>query len=94
MQKQSNNIGKVLKCLRVINDKSISDTAKELNLSKAYVGELEKGIKNPSMNTLQKYSDYFKIPSSVLLYFSEEADKKRLSYQKLLLIILEKIVKI
>lgn len=93
MQEKDNNIGKVLKCLRVIQDMSISKTAKELSLSKAYIGELERGLRNPSMNTLQKYSKYFNIPSSVLFYFNEEASKNKLSYQKLLLIILEKIVK-
>lgn len=93
MQEKDNNIGMVLKCLRVINDMTISDTAGELKLSKAYVGELEKGTRNPSISTLQKYSDYFNIPSSVLLYFNEEASKNRMSYQKLLLIILKKIVK-
>ena len=44
-------------------------------LSKSYVSEIEKGDKNVSMATLQKYSDAFDIPMSSLLFVRREGGR-------------------
>ena len=85
------SIGLVLKCVRIINDLTITETAKRVGLSQVYVGELERGAKMPSEETLRKYSETFEIPIKTLEYFSKK-NKKETSYQKMLLMILKKIV--
>ena len=87
---EKGNIGLVLKCVRIINDLTITETAKRVGLSQVYVGELERGVKKPSEETLKKYSETFEIPIKTLEYFSKK-NKKETSYQKMLLIILKKI---
>lgn len=91
MNNEESSIGLVLKCVRIINDLTITETAKRVGLSQVYVGELEKGAKKPSEETLKKYSETFKIPVKTLEHFSKKNTEKT-SYQKMLLMILKKIV--
>lgn len=67
-------LNKALRLVRVYHDLSQVDTAERLGLSKSYVSEIEKGSKNVSMATLQKYSDAFDIPMSSLLLFAEKVE--------------------
>lgn len=67
-------LNKALRLVRVYHDLSQADAAERLGLSKSYVSEIEKGDKNVSMATLQKYSDAFDIPMSSLLLFAEKVD--------------------
>jgi len=63
-------LNKALRLVRVYHDLSQVDAAERLGLSKSYVSEIEKGDKNVSMATLQKYSEAFDIPMSSLLLFA------------------------
>mmetsp|Transcript_7207 Transcript_7207/g.12571 ORF Transcript_7207/g.12571 Transcript_7207/m.12571 type:complete len:103 (+) Transcript_7207:442-750(+) len=67
-------LNKALRLVRVYHDLSQVDAAERLGLSKSYVSEIEKGDKNVSMATLQKYSDAFDIPMSSLLLFAEKVE--------------------
>ncbi|CTQ32062.1 helix-turn-helix domain-containing protein [Jannaschia rubra] len=67
-------LNKALRLVRVYHDLSQVDAAERLGLSKSYVSEIEKGDKNVSMATLQKYSDAFDIPMSSLLLFAERVE--------------------
>lgn len=64
---------RALRLMRVYHDLSQAELAKRLDLSKSYISELE-GERKPSMEVLQKYADYFKIPLSSLMLFAEQAE--------------------
>ena len=67
---------RALRLIRVYHDMNQSDLAEKLGLSKSYISELEKeGGKKPSIEVLEKYADYFRIPLSSLMLFAEKADK-------------------
>ena len=89
-----NNIGEVLRLLRISYDLSISELSKKTNISKSYITEIEKGEKNPSNKILKNYSSGLGIPEETLNYLLNNYSQKHLSYQKLLIEILEKIAKL
>lgn len=65
-------IGKVLKYVRIFNGMKAKDLAYELGISPTYLSEIENGKKTPAFDVLEKYSDYFKVRKSVLMFFAEE----------------------
>lgn len=71
-------VNEVLRLLRVYNDMKSSDLAEKLNLSSSYVSELESGKKKVSIDIINKYSNFFEIPSSSILLMSESLDRKPL----------------
>ncbi len=91
---KKNNTGEVLRLLRVAYDLSISDLADKINVSKSYIAEIEKGIKNPSEKIIQNYSIGLNIPESTLQYLFDSYSQKHLPYQELLMKILRKISKL
>lgn len=69
---------RALRLLRTYHQLSQLELAKKLEISNSYLSEIEKGVKIPSIELLQKYSTLFKMPLSTILLFSEalESDKK------------------
>jgi len=63
-----------LRLIRVFHQISQTHLANEINISKSYLSEIESGKKNVSLELLNKYSEYFKIPVSSLMLFSESLD--------------------
>lgn len=59
---------KALKLIRSYYDMSQTELSAELGLSNSYLSEIESGKKQPSIDLLQKYSDYFDIPLSSILF--------------------------
>lgn len=86
-----NDQGEILRLLRIANDLSISELARRMSISKSYITEIEKGIKNPSNSILERYSKELNISKKNLDYILKEFSKEHLPYKKLLLSILEKI---
>ncbi|EPO8097631.1 helix-turn-helix transcriptional regulator [Pseudomonas aeruginosa] len=68
---------KALKLIRSYYDMSQTELSAELGLSNSYLSEIESGKKQPSIDLLQKYSDYFDIPLSSILFFSENLNSPR-----------------
>ena len=68
-------INEALRLVRVFHNLKQKDLADVLKLSASYLNEIESGKKQVTMEVLQKYSDYFKIPASSLLYFAEQKNK-------------------
>lgn len=63
---------RALKLIRQYHRLSQAELADALNLSRSFVSELEKrGGKKPSIDVLERYASYFKIPVSSLLLFAE-----------------------
>lgn len=89
-----NNIGEILRLLRISFDLSISDLSEKTKISKSYITEIEKGIKTPSEKIIKNYSTGLEIPETTLNYLLNSYSQKHLSYQKLLMEILKKISKL
>lgn len=66
---------RALRLIRIFHGLSQSQLAKNISLSKSYISELEQGRKQASLDVLQKYADFFRIPLSSLLLFAEQSEK-------------------
>jgi transcriptional regulator with XRE-family HTH domain len=71
-------IGKVLKYIRLFHHYNQVELSQKLNASRSYISEIESGVKIPSIEFLQKYSDYFDIPISTIMLFAETGDTSSL----------------
>ena len=89
-----NNVGEILRLLRISFALSISDLSEKTKISKSYITEIEKGTKTPSEKIIKNYSTGLEIPEDTLNYLLNSYSQKHLSYQKLLLEILKKISKL
>lgn len=89
---QKSNLGYVLKLLRIANNMSVKELAEKMGVSSTYITEVEASNRNPSLNTLTKYSEALGVSKSTILYFDEEGSQINYNYQSLLLKILEIIV--
>ena len=65
-------IGRAVKILRAFNGVTQKETAKGTDLSQAYLCEIEGGLKDPSIDTLQKLADYFNLTLSQLIKLAED----------------------
>jgi transcriptional regulator with XRE-family HTH domain len=69
---------RALKLIRQYHRLSQVDLAEHLGLSKSFISELEKKDgKRPSVDVLERYASFFKIPLSSLLLFAEGVDSKK-----------------
>jgi transcriptional regulator with XRE-family HTH domain len=64
-------INDALKLVRVYHNLKQNQLADALKLSPSYLNEIESGKKQVTMDVLEKYSSFFKIPTSSLLFFAE-----------------------
>ena len=67
-------INEALRLIRVFHDLKQNQAAEKLGVSQSYLSEIEKGTKIPTLETIKKYSDIFDIPTSSILFFSENLD--------------------
>lgn len=66
---------RALKLIRQYHRLSQVELAERLHLSNSFISELEKkNGKRPSVDVLEKYSNYFKIPMSSLMLFAERIE--------------------
>lgn len=65
-------LNEALRLVRVYHDMSKADVARELGFSRSFITELEAGQKKVTLETLNRYSDYFEIPVSSLMLFAEK----------------------
>jgi len=71
---------RALKLIRQYHRLSQVELADTLGLSKSFISELEKkNGKKPSVEVLQRYADYFRIPLSSLMLFAERTSANDLS---------------
>lgn len=85
-------IGRALKIIRKFNHIKQKEFAASTGLSPSYISEIENGIKEPTLDVIQRYSEEFDIPMSSILFFSEELKNKKIS-EKLRLKSADKILK-
>jgi len=70
-------LGEALRLIRIFHDCKTSKLAEALELSPSYISEIENNKKNPSMDTLKKYADYFDTSVSSIMFFAESVDKDK-----------------
>lgn len=70
-------INNALKLIRKYHNLSQTQLAPKLALSTSYLSELESGKKEPSIDILQRYSEFFNVPLSSLVVFSETLEGKQ-----------------
>jgi len=85
-------LNEALKQIRMFHQIKQVDLASELGISKSYLSEIESNKKAVSMDLLEKYADYFSVPASSLMMFSENIGAAKRS-DKLRLKCADKIIK-
>lgn len=70
-------LNEALRLIRVYHDLRQTEMAEKLNISKSYISEIEKGIKSPSLDLINKYAEFFQIPVSSIMFFSENINNTR-----------------
>lgn len=81
-----------LKLVRIYHQKSQTELAGILGISKSYLSEIENGKKKVTLELLEKYSETFDIPSSSLMMFSEQLESNTFS-EKARVYMADKVVK-
>lgn len=69
-------INRALKIIRLFHEIKQTDLANEFNISKSYLSEIESGKKTITFDLLEKYAQFFDIPVSSLVFFSEQIEKE------------------
>ena len=69
------NIKTILKSLRKFNRMTQADLAPRLEISRAYLCEIETGKKKPTLELIYKYSEVFEIKPHLILQFSDDKNK-------------------
>lgn len=67
-------LSRALRLIRIFHDIKQNELAEKLGVSRSYLSEIESGKKSPSLEIVNKYSEYFDIPASSILFFSEQLD--------------------
>lgn len=71
--------GQAIKLIRQFHNVKQGELASNLGISKSYLSEIESGNKEVTLALLKKYSEYFNIPMSSLMLFSEKLDDNSIS---------------
>jgi transcriptional regulator with XRE-family HTH domain len=61
--------GKRVREIRLKKDMSQGDLAKLLDVHRAYISGIERGVRNPSLTTIEKFAKAFRTTSSELLKY-------------------------
>ena len=69
---KSNEFGKKLKAIRTSRHLSQEELAFQCNMQASHIGQIERGQKKPTLDTLQKISKGLNIPLTELLNFNTE----------------------
>jgi transcriptional regulator with XRE-family HTH domain len=86
-------LNKALRLLRIYHDISQVKLAEELEISKSHLSEIESGKKQPTLSLLERYSTFFDVPMSSILFFSENLESDK-STEKLKKIVSSKVLKL
>lgn len=82
---------RALKTIRLYHRLSQSDLAEQIQISRSYLNEIERGKKEPSLDVLNKYASRFDVPLSSLMLFAERTQDK--TYDKARVFLADKVLK-
>ncbi len=77
-------VNEALRLFRVYNDLKLYELADALGISKSYLSEIEKGKKKPNLDIIDKYAEYFEVPPSAILQFSEKLESNQKGMKSLI----------
>ncbi|MBN4001806.1 helix-turn-helix transcriptional regulator [Nostoc sp. LPT] len=86
-------LSEALRLIRVFYDLTQKELAEKLGISKSYLSEIESGKKTPTLDLLNRYSEFFDIPASSIMFFSESLNKD-IKTEKLRIFVSSKILAI
>ena len=72
-------LNEALRLIRVYHDLTQTQLCNQIGISNSHLSEIEKGKKQPSLDLLSRYSEHFGIPTSSLLFFSENLDSTKIA---------------
>lgn len=75
-QLEKNMISETLKTIRQFNRLSQTELANAMEISKSRISEIESGKIIPSIKMIEKYSNYFDIPTSSIYFLSERLENR------------------
>ncbi|HEY8593752.1 MAG TPA: helix-turn-helix transcriptional regulator [Devosiaceae bacterium] len=75
-------VGEALRLIRVFHDMTAVELSSELGVSKSLISEIENGRKKPTLGLVRRYSEYFEIPVSSIMFFSEELGERETEFLK------------
>lgn len=65
-------LGEAFKIVRVFNGLTQQELAADLGVSHSFLSQIESGKRNPTLATVEAFSQRFRIPVSSLMFFSEQ----------------------
>lgn len=87
-------LNKALKTLRKFEGITQTELAKELNVSVSHISEIETGKNTITLEMLNKYANYFDVPISHLMLFSEQIENESLGSEKVRKFIAKNLLKV
>lgn len=85
---------RALRLMRTYHQMSQLDMAQRLAISNSHLSEIESGKKATSLELLEKYAAFFKMPVSSILLFSESINGQRKPGAKLQVAAAKKIIRL
>ncbi|OFZ54120.1 MAG: hypothetical protein A2428_08765 [Bdellovibrionales bacterium RIFOXYC1_FULL_54_43] len=76
--KDATELGEALRLFRVFHDMTLSQLAKELDVSASFLSAIETGKKKPNLSLVDKYAEVFNTSPSAIMFFREELGSSRL----------------
>ena len=86
-------MNEILKALRLSSGKTVSELAKELDVSQPYLSQVENGVRKPSEELIGKYCKKFKVSKKMLLSFENIRNERHLKNTETLLMIVHWLCK-
>jgi transcriptional regulator with XRE-family HTH domain len=65
-------IGEAFRIVRVFNNMTQQELASRLEISAGYLSQIESNKRNPTLETVKSFSEFFGISVSSLMFFSEQ----------------------
>lgn len=86
-------IGNVIHSLRMIQDMTVKELSEKMGVTSSYICDVEANRKCPSLDKLEEFSSALGVNFQTLMYFYEAGKKCRYNHKRLLLGILQEMVK-
>lgn len=74
----NDKLNEVLRLIRVFHNISQREASKLLDIPQSHICSIETKKRKPTLETIQKYADAFKVPLSSILFFAENAENAKL----------------
>lgn len=87
-------LNKALKTLRQFEGITQTELAQELNVSVSHISEIETGKNTITLEMLNRYANYFGVPVSHLMLFSEQIENESLRSEKVRKFIAKNLLKV